>query len=864
MKQTTRIRPLEALGDRLLTVEKPARYLGGELGSISREGGEGELLVALSFPDLYEIGMSNNAIRILYAGLNARPGVRCERVFAPAPDYETLLRESGTPLTTLEGGRPLREADILGFSLGYELAATSLLSILEAGGIPLRAAERGEDDPIVIAGGPAISNPHPFALFLDAAYIGEAEAAFYDVVAELAALKKAGAGRAELLARLSKESAVWMPARQAPALAPGKKAFRAIYNGFSGTVYDTARPIPVVKAVQDHGTVEIMRGCPNGCRFCHAGYYYRPQRMKPYSVIKREVENLVVRGGHKEITLASLSSGDYEGIAELLAELNKEWGGRGVSFQLPSLKVNSFTLPLIEALSEVRKSGLTFAVETPVDAWQRILNKDVSFERTVAILEEARNRGFKQAKFYFMIGLPVPERGKGEVEAIVEMIGRLLERVPMQLNVNVGVFVPKPHTPFQWAGQLGEMEALEAVNTLRSALRRYRTVKLSYHSPFVSVLEGVISRGDERVGEILLEAYRRGARLDAWEERFDRELWRGAIDAAGWDVVGEILGAKELDAPLVWDDVNIRVTKKTLQAEYRRALAGELTSICSQNCTEPCGACSDEGGIVLNSEHVKAEAAKDAYPPAFFRRPERKLASTVKSRLVFRIEKTGIATLYHHLGVVEAFDRAFRMLDLPCAYSEGFNPMPRFEIVQPLPIAVAARGEVAALLLALDPPEALAALSGLEGLRSAINERLPEGLRVAEIRIFGQRQNSKIHSLGGLSWGSEYLVGAKAGAPLAGEGLAAAITARIAELGIVGAFARLAEGEAPGSVLVRLPDPKNKDYGLIRILESLVEARPVQGLFSLERVNCLALAEGNKSAGEPLGYFEVFEALGTA
>lgn len=864
MKASTRIHPLSDLGERLLSVEKPARYLGGELGSVPREGGEGELLVALSFPDLYEIGMSNNAIRILYGGLNAVEGVRCERVFAPAPDFEALLKETGLPLYTLEGGRPLGEADILGFSVGYELAATSILSILDAGRVPLEAADRGEDDPIVIAGGPAISNPHPFARFLDAAFIGEAEGSFFAVAGELAAMKKAGASRAELLARLSEERAVWMPrgrgiragspgpASQGAAAGEGKKALRAVYADFSSTVYRTARPLPTVKAVQDHGTVEIMRGCPNGCRFCHAGYYYRPQRMKPYEVIRAEVEALVREGGHREITLASLSSGDYSGIGELLAALNKEWAGRGLSFQLPSLKVNSFTLPLIEALSEVRKSGLTFAVETPVDAWQRVLNKDVSFERTVAILEEAKARGFKLAKFYFMMGLPVPGRGKGEAEAIVDFFDRLALRVPMQLNVNVGVFVPKPHTPFQWSGQLGEDEALEAIQVLRAGLRRHKGIKLSYHSPFVSLLEGVISRGDERVGELLLEAYRRGARLDAWEERFDRDLWRGVFTDSGWDVLGTTLSERGLDAALPWDDVSVRVSKASFKEEYRRALAGEFTSTCAEKCDHSCGSCSDETGLVLNSEHIEAiEAAKVRGP------------ATPKSRLVFRFSKTGVATFFQHLGIVEAFERAFTMLDIPSAYSEGFNPMPRFEVVQPLPIRVASSGEIASLLVSVEEGEPLCAFATLESLIEALNENLPEGLRIEEARRYPQKVQAKIHSLGGLSWGSLFRVRPLEGA-FSSEGstydalrLAQDLGARIAALSI-------SEGSAavdpldPTSVLVRLPDPKSKDYGLLRLLESLIEARPVQAAFEIERVSCLASAE---KGSPPSSYFEAFAAL---
>jgi radical SAM family uncharacterized protein len=850
-QDSRRIDPLSDLGSLLLSVEKPARYLGGEVGSLGREG-EADLLVALSFPDLYEIGMSNNAIRILYNELNRREGLRCERVFAPAPDFEALLESRGLPLYTLEGGRPLSSVDILGFSVGYELAATSMLAILKAGHIPLRAEERGEGDPIVIGGGPAISNPHPFAFFLDAAFIGEGETAFCDLMAELGALKRAGAGRAELFERLSSCPSIWIPRRGAKA---GHPARRAIFQGFSEADYHTANPIATLKIVQDHGTVEIMRGCPNGCRFCHAGYYYRPQRQKPFEVIDREVETLVREGGYREITLASLSSGDYSGIESLLDELNARYRSRGVSFQLPSLRVSSFTLPLLEKLSEVRKSGLTFAVETPVDAWQRIINKDVSFDRTVAILKEARSRGFRLAKFYFMIGLPVPGKGLGEAEAIVDFFQRLEREIQMQINVNIGTFVPKPHTPFQWSSQLTEEESSEALRFAKDSLKKRRGIKVSYHTPFVSVLEGLISRGDERVGELILSAFERGARLDAWDEHFKPDIWREVIAEADWNPLS-LLEERPMDAELPWDDISTNIPKAYFRREFEAGLAGNFTSTCADKCKHPCGDCSSEGGLVLNNAQPQPSIpAPDAQVP-IEPRPKDPAA-----RLVFLFSREGVARFYPHLSVVEGFNRAFLRSSIPALYSQGFNPMPRFEITQPLPIGLGARAEIGMLLLskALDENELLSAIARVNGV-------LPEGLKIGEARSYPVRLQTKLYSVGGLFWGGDYAI-----RPLDPSVSLASLRDRLEAFlsshPIAGASVLLQEAAESSSqeLFLRLPASRIKENGLSAILESITEVRPYQSAFDLSRASCYALDPDSPAESAPessrTSFFKAFDSI---
>ncbi len=708
--------------------------------------------------------MSNQAIKIIYNGLNAREDISCERVFAVEKDFEDLLIRKDIPLYTLETGIPLKNIDMLGFSIGYELGMTSVLSMLDLGQIPLMAKDRTENDPIVIAGGCGVTNPAPLSKFFDAIFIGEAEDEMFDLIEHLKDLKKSGANRKDLLQAFTEHPSVWIK---------GKKAVRAIKKDFGQVPSIRAyNPLPSIKPVQDHGVVEIMRGCPNGCRFCHAGIYYRPQRMKDLDIILAEVDELVNVAGYKEISLTSLSSGDYTDVDALLEILTAKYKSKKISFQLPSLKVSSFTLPVLESISQTRKSGLTFAVETPIEAWQFSLNKEVYEEKLFDIIMNAKKRGWNKAKFYFMVGLPVGVHALGhdynvnsnyivggegtEERAIVDFMLYIQEKTRIQCNVNIGTFIPKPHTPYQWASQLTQEQSREKLFYIRNSLPKGK-FRTSTHNQFVSYIEGLISRGDERVGDIILSAYKKGCRLDAWDDHIRKDIWQNAIEDVereyGCNFENEVCSSRSLDAMLPWDEVDLGTSKDYYKSEWERSLKEMRSPICKPNCNHHCGLCR---GLSEGSIHVSTQTISNEKKEALLEdiRASQSVEINVEQnievvwRAIFTFQKKGGSEYLTQLALVESFHKAFMRSNLPIMYSNGFNPLPRFELASSLSLGIKSKGEVASAILSADILHS--------DFKERLQKKLPSNIIIDNVFIYPVSNKKKRESLASLLWGSKY------------------------------------------------------------------------------------------------------------
>ena len=571
----------------LALVEKPSRYIGGEVNAAKKDPSACRLSVALAFPDAYEVGMSHLGLQILYAILNAHPHICAERVYAPWPDMEARLRANGLALSSLESGAALSEFDLIGFSLQYELSYTNVLTMLELGGVPLRANERRGGDPVVIAGGPCVFNPLPMAPFFDAIVIGEGEEVISEIADVLLQAKQKGLRREGMLERLSEIAGVFVPS----VFREGMKIRKRIIPDLDRWLFPVKPVVPLMNTIHDRITLEIARGCTRGCRFCQAGMVWRPVRERNPSTLLAMAEEALKATGYDEITLLSLSSGDYSRIEPLLKELMNRYSERRVALGLPSLRVETLSPALIEQIRKVRKTSFTIAPEAGTRRLRDIINKGNTEEDLIAAARRVYEGGWKAIKLYFMIGLP------GEQEEDLEGIADLAHRVMRegrgrQVTLGLSTLVPKPHTPFQWVRQIGLEETLAKQGHLKRRVKN-RNISFKWHDARMSLLEGLFSRGDERLADLVESAWRLGARFDGWSDQFRFELWEKALGERGIRLE-EHLRERPPGEPLPWDFVDTGLDREFLLDEYEKSQRGEATPDCRIEGCRHCGVCDGE------------------------------------------------------------------------------------------------------------------------------------------------------------------------------------------------------------------------------------------------------------------------------
>lgn len=721
--------------DILPLVEMPSQYIGSEINTIRKDPETVELTIALAFPDLYVIGTSHFGLQILYHLLNREKTIAAERVYTPDIDMESRLRSAGLPLTSLESARPLRQFDIIGFSLLYELDYTNVLTMLDLAGIPFRSRDRDLSFPLVIAGGPCTVNPEPIADFFDAMVIGDGESAILEMADVWKKWKQGGGNdKLQLLQSWSKIGGVYIPSFFEPVYTPdGFQTLRPLYPDYSrvhraiipslDAAHFPEKPVvPYGRPVHDRLRLEVARGCTRGCRFCQAGMIYRPVRERSVPTLMRQAEQALAATGYDELSLLSLSTSDYSGLPELMAGLIGRCAAEHIAVSLPSFRAGTLTPELMGEIRKIRKTGFTIAPEAGSQRLRNAINKNITQEDIVSTVRDAFSMGWQVIKLYFMIGLPTET--DADLDALVDLVQELRKlRVQKtramkghknQINVSVNTYVPKPHTPFQWASQLRVEESKSIIYRLKEQLS-FSDIQFKWQHPQVGILEGLWARGDRRLSDLLVAAWRNGCRLDGWSDHFEFTKWEQSLAETGIDIDFYATRTRALTEPLPWDHIDTGVSRGFFISEWEKALQEQLTPDCRLGDCQSCGVCDFQ----TIAPSVSVSSAQDHTET----KPVTSVSKDIKPvRYRITYAKTGPARVFGHLELANIMFRAFRRAKIPFEFSTGFHPKPKISFDDPLPVGMESLHEICTV-------SAMPICSASQ-MMDRLNQALPEGLAV--------------------------------------------------------------------------------------------------------------------------------------